>query len=73
MRWEDKTQAGLTRAIRVTAIGARISLTAFVALLMGDLASQLAPRHPALLFGLTGGTVALVIGRQLGRVFRAFE
>jgi hypothetical protein len=73
MRSKDKTQVRMAKAIRLTALGAQISLTASVAILSADLASQLAPRHPALVFGVTGGTVALVIGRRLGRFFSALE
>jgi hypothetical protein len=70
---EDRTHVRLARAIRLTALGAQISITAFVAILAADLAAQLAPRHPSLVFGTTGGTVALVLGRRLGRFFRAFR
>ena len=73
MRSKDKTEVRLARVIWLTALGAQISLTAFVAILCADLASQLAPRCPALVFGVTGGTVALVVGQGLGRFFRAFE
>jgi len=69
----DKTQLRLARAIRLMALGAQLSITAFVALLSADSASHVDLRHPALAFGAVGGTVALVIGQLLGRFFRAFE
>jgi hypothetical protein len=53
----DKTQLRLARAIRLTALGAQLSITAFVALLSADLASEVDPRHPALAFGAVGGTM----------------
>jgi len=45
-------------------------LTASIALFVADVASQLAPRHPGLLFGIAGGTAALLAWRLLGRFFR---
>jgi hypothetical protein len=69
----NKTQRHLATAIRLTALGAQLSISALVALLTADLASQLELRNPGLIFGVTGGTVALVTGRSLHRFFRAFD
>jgi hypothetical protein len=69
----DKMQLRLAKAIRLTAMGAQLSITTLAALLAADLASQVDTGHPALAFGVTGGTVALIVGRSLGRFFRSFE
>jgi hypothetical protein len=63
----------MTLAIRLTGLGAQLSFTTFVALLVGDIASQFSPRHPALLFGVFGGSAALVCWRLLYRFFSTFE
>lgn len=72
MRSENKTNARLALAVRLTAVGAQLSITAAVALLAAKVASQLIPQHSRLSFGTVGGTVALLMGRFLGRFFRAF-
>ena len=68
----DQKELRLAMAIRLTAFGAQVSIAAVVALSCADLASQSDPRHAALIFGVTGGTVAMVVGRLLRRFFGAF-
>jgi hypothetical protein len=55
---EDKTQLRLQKAIRLTSLGAQLSIATVLALLAGDLACQIDTRHPAILFGVTGRTVS---------------
>lgn len=59
-------------ALKLTSIGARFGLTASIALLVADVAGQLLPQHPALAFGLSGGTSALIAWKLLGRFFGSF-
>jgi hypothetical protein len=54
----------------MTSFGAQVGLTMSIALFAADTAGQLAPRHPALAFGLAGGTSATLAWRLLGRFFR---
>jgi hypothetical protein len=57
-------------ALRLTALGTQVAFTATLALLAGDIASQQVPNEPALLFGLAGGTTAMIAWNLLGRFFR---
>ncbi len=61
---------GFAFALRVTSRGAQVGLTASIALFVADIASQLVPRHPGLLFAIAGGTAGLVAWQLLGRFFR---
>jgi hypothetical protein len=54
----------------MTSLGARFGLAASISLFAADIAGQLAPRVPALVAGVTGGTSALVAWNLLTRFFR---
>jgi len=68
----DRTSPTFAFALRITSLGAQVGLTASIALLAADIAAQLMPRHPAMSFGVAGGTSALLGWRLLGRFFRRY-
>jgi hypothetical protein len=58
-------------ALRLTALGAQTGFALAMALLVADLASQLAPPNQrAVWFGLAGGTAALGFWRMWGWILR---
>src|SRR4029078_4258831 len=64
------TPGSFAIALRMTSLGARLGLAASISLFAADIAGQLAPRHPALLAGVTGATSALVAWKVLTNFFR---
>ena len=58
-------------ALRLTAFGARASFTFTLALVVADVASQLAlPHQRGLCFALAGGTAALGLWKMWGWILR---
>jgi hypothetical protein len=65
-----KTSPAFAFALWLTSRGAQVGLTVSIALFVADIASQLTPRHPGLIFAITGGTGALLAWQLLGHFFR---
>jgi hypothetical protein len=58
-------------ALRWTALGVRVGFTFSLSLVVADIASQFPPPHrQAIVFGLAGGTAALVAWRFWGWLLR---
>jgi hypothetical protein len=67
----NDTSPGFKTALRITSLGARAGFTFSVALIVADLASQLAPPHRGGgFFGVAGGTTALSAWRMWSWIFR---
>jgi hypothetical protein len=64
---------GFAFALKATALGAHVGLTAASGLVVADIASRLLPAYGAFMFGIVGGTVSLLTWRLLGRFFQRLD